>query len=738
MKQTTTIKALAAASGKHETTIRRTLKKNGAPFIWRHGRGGSEKHFFIVQLSRKLRLALAGRHVGNTKGGKSPAAAAGSAAAKELLTETAEKEELARIAKEEGLAAFERLSNKHKAEAKARFFFLQACDEFVDALGTKTRKYAKRSKKADLQFVQEYNAGRVNLEESITSIIGETTSYSTLRRLFGNYERYGLAGLANGYNNPKKGCTSLTEEMQKFLLGLIYEKPHIKTTAIEMCMEPRFASMPSVGVIRRFVAFWKKTNAGLMLWITNPDKWRNERQFALGDASEQVIRLNQVWEFDSTPADVMLADGRYCLIGVIDVYSRRLKLLVSKTSRSTAVAALTRRAILDWGIPEIAKTDNGADYVSNHIVQVFSGLEIEQLLCPPFTPECKPFIERAFKTFAHSFLEMMPNYIGHSVADRKDIEARRSFASRIMGKDNVVEIKMTAEELQTHCDRWCRAIYHQNKHRGLDNKTPAQVAQSWKHTVKAVSNKRALDILLAEAPQGGTRTVTKKGVKVGRIHYISDALPEPKTVVKIKLDPTDLGTIYLFNEDGKFICVAQDPARTGIDRTETAAKLKNRHKKLVREGQKELKRNAREQALDDINEEILAHRESKIANIIELPKRTEEHRTTGLDEAAQAVLAADTENAIAPSTNHLNIDTFEPVALKKTSKKSKIVLIQTDSDRYDLIRSNVKADKRKLTKAEHDFLTRFYKETSPGQTYLALEGDFREIYGLEERQQAEL
>ena len=737
MKKTATLNELSQATGKHTSTIRRTLQKANCPFVWRRGSGGAEKHFFVNRLPDELRIILAS-HKAKAEEINHPGQSAkvGANAAQELIKDIAEEKERAKIAQEAGLAKHEQLPPARKAEAEARFSFLQACDSFVQATGIRPRRGAKRSKKAVLQFVTEYNSARIKLDDSVTTIIGESVSYSTLRRLFNNYERYGLAGLANGYHNPKKGCTTLTQEMQDLLVALICEKPHIKITALRMCMEPRFPSTPSINIIRNFVKTWKIDHAGLLLWITNPDKWRNKHQFALGDASEQVIRLNQVWEFDSTPADVMLVDGRYCLIGVIDVYSRRLKLLVSKTSRSTAVAALTRRAILDWGIPEVAKTDNGADYVSNHMIQVFSGLEVEQLLCPPFTPECKPHIERAFKTFAHSFLELMNNYIGHSVADRKDIEARHSFASRIMGKDNVVEIKMTAEELQSYCDRWCNAVYHQNKHRGLDSKTPESVARAWMHTVKKISDNRALDILLAEAPQGGSRTVTKKGVKVGRIYHISEALPEPGTVVKVKLDSTDLGTIYLFDEDGKFICLAQDPARTGIDRAETAVKLKRKQKQLVREGQKELKRVSREQALDHITEEILSHRESKIDNIIPLPKPTEEYTTPALEEAALAVQALDQEKAVAPSTTDLVIESLKQPEQKK--KDNKIVLIQTDSDRYDRLRTELKNKARKLTESEYEFLSRFYTETSPGKTYKALEGDFRKKYGLAERLRAKM
>ena len=41
--------------------------------------------------------------------------------------------------------------------------------------------------------------------------------------------------------------------------------------------------------------------------------------------------------------------------------------------------------------------------------------------------------------------ELMPNYIGHNVPERKAIEARRSFAERVMNRESEpVEVNMTA------------------------------------------------------------------------------------------------------------------------------------------------------------------------------------------------------------------------------------------------------------------------------------------------------
>ncbi|MBI4928165.1 MAG: transposase [Anaerolineae bacterium] len=434
--------------------------------------------------------------------------------------------------------------------------------------------------------------------------------------------------------------------MRDFIKGLLCERPHLGISAVRQAIEARFdgQQIPSTSALRRYVTRWRSENKSLLLYCTHFDKWRDLHMLAMGNASETVTRLNQVWEFDSTPGDVMLKDGRHCLIGVIDVYSRRAKLHVTPTSRATAVAAVTRRALLDWGVPEVAKTDNGSDYVSAHMVRVFESLEIEQLLCRPFHPEDKPHIERFFKTLLHGIFEFLAGDIGHSVAERKAIEDRRSFAQRIMRQgEDPVDIAMTAEELQRICDRWCDAVYHQNVHGSLNGKTPAQMAREWRLPVRRISDERALDILLSEAPdKEGTRVIGKEGIQVDRGTFIAAELgPHVGKTVFVLLDALDYGSIYVFliNTDGskEFLCRAVDPARTGHDRAEIAAHGKAVQDRVMREGRKELKRLAKEAELTSINEEILCHRERQRANIHEFPGRSEAYTTPAMQEAARAV-----------------------------------------------------------------------------------------------------
>lgn len=186
-------------------------------------------------------------------------------------------------------------------------------------------------------------------------------------------------------------------------------------------------------------------------------------------------------------------------------------MLVSNSSNSQAVTSITRACLLEWGVPEEVKTDNGADYASKHMRRVFESLEIKQIFCQPFTPEGKPHIERVFKTFSHDVLEMLPGYIGHNVSDRKNIEARKSFADHIMGKaKNRTAEYLSTEQLQEFCDNWVRNYYMQEPHRGLNGKTPQSMIDNYDGEVRRIGNERALDILLSPTSGDGLRTVTKK------------------------------------------------------------------------------------------------------------------------------------------------------------------------------------------------------------------------------------
>jgi putative transposase len=622
-----------------ERAVHLRAKKGGWPCIYKKGKGGSCHLYLVSGLPEDVRATLAARVQPRFAGA---AAQAGYARARELSAEAAAADHARQMAKEAGLAAYRQLPEARKTEAKARLEILRARDAFLKASNLS-------KKNGTTLFIREYKAGAIKLEPWVEAAVAThngtvSLSWASLYRWEKAFTESGLAGLAGQYAATR--TTSIAKHMQDFIKGLLTDRPHLGIPTVHQAVQARFAgqAIPGQSALRRYVAKWKEEHKSLIQYVTSFDQWRSNHMIALGKADEQVTRLNQIWEFDSTPGDVMLVDGRHTLIGAIDVYSRRAKLHVAPSSKAEAVAALTRRAILDWGVPEIAKTDNGSDYVSSHMVRVFESLEIDQILCRPFHPEDKPHIERFFWTVLHGIVELLPGYIGHSVAERKQIEDRRSFAQRIMSQgEEPVNIQLTAGQLQEICDRWCAAVYHHDPHRGLAGATPDQMVRAWTAPIRRITDERALDVLLCPAPdREGTRVIGKDGIRVQNGTFIAPQLGAHEgESVFVLLDPMDWGSIYVFliKADGRkeFLCRAVDPLRTGHDRAQIASKARAIQDRVMREGRKELKRLARQAATEEIGKEILAFRESKLANIHPFPQKSEEYTTAAMDEASRAV-----------------------------------------------------------------------------------------------------
>lgn len=638
----------------HRTGVDRYCQRNNVPYRedekTGRGRGKITRRWqlsAIPGLPNSLREALGVDAV-------SEAAKVGSKSAqdwKEGIVLAAEEE---RIFREQCMEQFNALAEARQTSAKAKYELLRSCREFLTGGGFEGREKQGRktwSTKGVESFVKALKEGRMPVESWIREELkreGETSlSYRSIISWRDAFEAEGLYGLADRYKSSM--TTFLTKEHQEFIEACICDHPKINPQKLLQAMDARFSGekIPSVWAINRYVKKWKNENASRYLYLTDPDAWRNKYMFAVGNASEDVVRLNQLWEADSTPGDIMLIDGRHTVIGVIDIWSRRVRFLVCPTSKAAWIAALIRSCLIEWGVPRGIKTDNGSDYTSGYLQAVLEALDIDHPLCRPFTPEEKPHIERALGTMSHGIVELLPGYIGHSVVDRKAIEARKSFAKRLMTRGEAVEVSLTSVQFQEILDRWTNAMYMHDRHKGLGDKTPAEMVHSWVEPIHKISNVRALDLLLLPAPEdGGMRTITKKGIRVtygaAKLNYIAlEFAGHEGESVLVKPDLTELGHAAIYLESREFLCWAEDPNWYGISKAEAANHLKAKQNNLIKEGTKELKAQARRLKTNDIYKEILEDRERKLrqeaVNITQLPKRTESYTTTALDEAARAL-----------------------------------------------------------------------------------------------------
>ena len=418
--------------------------------------------------------------------------------------------------------------------------------------------------------------------------------------------------------------------LREDLEALVYHQgEHLTAKQARRVLLARHGRAPALSTLRHWLARWRADHARELSAVTNPDRHRSHRRPAGGDAAAGIERLNQLWELDSTPADVMRADGkRHAVVVAIDVWSRRTLVLVAPTSRATAIAALFRRCILEWGVPEIVRTDEGADYTSRHFVGVIEDLELDHEACPPFTPEAKPFVERVIKTLAHDLFANLPGFTGHNVAQAQALRARKSFAAR-RGESaaETYGCALTAEELQARCDIWCEAVYGREEHDGLGGASPFARAASWDGPVRHVRDERALDALLAE-PAAGGRTVGKSGIRLDNAVYIAPEIgPLVGERVLIRRDPADPDRIFVYRPKrddpeqlGEFVCVAKNPARTGADRAAIACQMTAAWNAANREARQRARDLIRRRRPDRAMDDVLAHAAAEASRVVSLPR----------------------------------------------------------------------------------------------------------------------
>ncbi|MCL1618370.1 DDE-type integrase/transposase/recombinase [Ralstonia pseudosolanacearum] len=500
-------------------------------------------------------------------------------------------------------------------------------------------------------FTEAYNAGDIAVDAAVRAKLPEVSSRS-MRRWVLDYERDGMAGLIDHKDGKlRKDVNVFTTqpELEKATVALLIARPHlgvqnlldlISQAAIDPASGVHLFVVPTYHQAYRYLTAWKAKNAELLTAATNPDQWKNKYMVAFGDASADVVRLNQRWEMDATPADWMLTDEdgrerRYSASVVVDVYSRRMLVVLSPTPKTETHKFALRLALLLWGVPEEIVTDNGKDYQSHDFQETLRQLEIAHHTTAPFSPWEKPHVERGIQTMLHSNLEALSAFVGHNVAERSAIEARRTFAERLFKKDEAVQLALSGHKLQALINDWVTGQYEHRPHGGLAEKTPFEVASAYRGEIQRIQDERALDILLAQPAGKGTYVVTKKGLTIGGANFIAGelALIVGKDVIVRQMP--DYGEIAVFlQETNAFVCIAICPERKGVSRTEIAAHAR----KLQRENVQAQRRAAKAKKVDpdQLVESFLRSKAEAAGKLTAMPQPTVAYSTPALDAAAQA------------------------------------------------------------------------------------------------------
>ena len=326
---------------------------------------------------------------------------------------------------------------------------------------------------AVLEFVQIWGAGHIEAHPS-TRQAYPTIPAKTLDKWYRAWRTQGVEALLERKPRKDKGENALNQDEQLYdaFIAALAEMHDPTARQVQRVIKNHLGESrtPPISTLRRWLQDFKASNAPSLLMFKNPDGYKNKYRPAFGSQSEGITRSNQQWQQDSTIGDAQqradltfnITDAntgeirRHAIIASIDVFTRRAKVVVSNTSNSNAVKAVTRQCIQAWGKPEQIKTDNGKDYTADDFNFALDSLGIEHLLCTPFSPEQKPYVERFIGTLMHDLFPMLEGFVGKSVAERKAIESAKSFAQRF-GLEGI-DLRMGARQLQDVINGWLAEV----------------------------------------------------------------------------------------------------------------------------------------------------------------------------------------------------------------------------------------------------------------------------------------
>jgi len=437
-------------------------------------------------------------------------------------------------------------------------------------------------------------------------------------------------------------------ELREYVIAQIAGKPHVVCESLHKGVLANIENPPSLRSLQMYVKKYRNENSSALLYAANPDQWKSHRRAAFGSMSADILRLNQKWEIDGTIADVQCQTDngtltRYSLVALIDVFSRRSKVLVTLQPSAIATAACLRTAIIDWGLPERLKADNGKDYTAAHVERIASDLGFALDYCTPFSPEQKPHVERFFGTLTRELFEVLPGFVGHSVADQQALRARKSMGQRF-GASKTATFTLTAAELQIVINDWLENTYELRVHSGIKT-TPYQKALDGR--ARRIKDERALDLLLAPAPgQDGVRMVQKKGVSVFNHWYISAELGGlVGSRVSVRIDPENEARVVIYSADTReFICTAEDPTMTGADMRDIALRARQTQTRELKKLRDQQKAATAVHNPDKLASDILGHAAEKASKVAAIRAPYVDITPASIEREREAAAALDNPN----------------------------------------------------------------------------------------------
>jgi len=440
------------------------------------------------------------------------------------------------------------------------------------------------------------------------------------------HDRWAAQPVARAVGRPKGSDFFSRNPAVADAVEAIVAERDLPASRVRELLSTRFADLPCQRTVARFIARLEAEKPALLASTRDPDLFKGKFRLALGRADAAVTHAHQVWEIDTTRADVLCLEGRKSILGIVDVFSRRTFYLVVDSESALSVRRTLAACIAKWGVvPEVLRTDRGSGYINETIRTAVPYLGIEHDPVPPASGDKKPFVERMFGTFTRERAALLGGFAGHSVADA----AKLRQAAKVRTGRAVVVPEMSAADLQGVIDAWLDGVYHVRAHAGIGMAPIARWTSS-PRPARAAPDEGALKLLLSA--RVGVATVTKRGVVWKKGRYWAPALAAwMGRQVVLRRDEGDLGELYVFDDADRFIATAVNAERSGLSDQRFATEARRQQAAWMAEQRAELRQKQAAFRFEDARDALLRRDAEEAGKLVAFPARTAPHATPALD-----------------------------------------------------------------------------------------------------------
>jgi putative transposase len=348
-----------------------------------------------------------------------------------------------------------------------------------------------------------------------------------------------------------------------------------------------------------------KDDRDLYLLATKGQDALLNEHFTTSKSVYQDITINDEWQIDGSPLDYMLVndDGvqeRYKIVSIRDSFSGRMVWSLWDNSNSYSLVRTLAKALITFGKPKVIIGDNGKDYLSKHFQEVLERLGIRYQNHRPYKGKDKGGVERGFKTGQHGPLELLDNFIGHSVKERQIQESRAvEKSARIGGDKSYINTDYDISTFRKLIDDYI----------GNTLATKYSWQDKWDEELK----KGVKPIFLDEAfitRSLGKQTVGKKvgreGIRYNNIYYVADFLWVNNYInkrVNIVENIDNIQELYVYDDDYNLLCtcVNRELQILTIEEARNLEKITTAHKRKIINEMKALQKQDRLHTNDMFN-----------------------------------------------------------------------------------------------------------------------------------------